>query len=287
MEPSPPVAALVEARSSWRSYRPEDLPAHLLAQVDEVLARAPPGPFGHTVRLALLPASPSKRAQARKLGTYGVIQGAPWFLAGAVADGPHALEDYGYVFEWVLLQLTGLGLGSCWLGGTFKREDFGRALHATPDELVPAVSPVGWPTHRRSLVDHTFRAAAGSKHRKAWAELFFDGALGRPLSRQQAGAWAPVLELVRLAPSASNKQPWRIVREAGPDPCWHFLLQRTPGYRLPLVPDLQRVDMGIALCHFELGAREAGLGGGYEVAPPTLGQLPSGTSYLCSWVPAA
>ena len=36
-----------------------------------------------------------------------------------------------------------------------------------------------------------------------------------------------VLEMVRRGPSASNKQPWRVVR-AGER--WHLYLQRTRGY---------------------------------------------------------
>ncbi len=36
------------------------------------------------------------------------------------------------------------------------------------------------------------------------------------------------------------------------------------------IADLQRVDLGIAMCHFELVAREAGLDGGWVVADPGL-----------------
>jgi hypothetical protein len=76
--------------------------------------------------------------------------------------------------------------------------------------------------------------------------------------------------MVRGAPSASNKQPWRIVR-VGRD--WHFYLERTPGYwgrskRLVQIADLQRVDIGIAMCHFDLAAREEGLQGKWQVADP-------------------
>ena len=276
-----PISELVRKRGSWRKYQDEELAPELLEQIDEVLASAPPGPFGHDVRLTLLQADPSERG-VRKLGTYGVISGAAYFLAGAIEDGPFALEDYGFVFEWVVLQLAGLGLQTCWLGGTFSKSDFGAALHVHRGELVPAVSPVGHAARRRSTVDRVFRLAAGSKHRKPWSELFFDGDLQRPLTEQQGGAWAEVLELVRLAPSASNKQPWRILRDGER---WHMLLQRTAGYRVRYVADLQRIDMGIALCHFVLGAEEAGMSGRIEVLEPNLGELPPHTSYVCSWVP--
>ena len=77
-----------------------------------------------------------------------------------------------------------------------------------------------------------------------------------------------------MAPSATNKQPWRIVRR-GDD--WHFYLVRTKGYgkgspwfKLLRIADLQRVDLGIAMCHFELVARESGRDGRWVVEDPGL-----------------
>jgi nitroreductase len=92
--------------------------------------------------------------------------------------------------------------------------------------------------------------------------------------------------MVRLGPSASNKQPWRIVRDGA---TWHVYIQRTPGYRnrwivrLMNVDDLQRVDAGIAMCHFERTARELGLDGRWIVSEPPI-QKPDGmTEYVTSW----
>jgi len=62
---------------------------------------------------------------------------------------------------------------------------------------------------------------------------------------------------VRLAPSAVNRQPWRMVVM---DDVVHFYLQRAKslgGGKL----DMQKIDMGIALCHFELMAKELGFKG--------------------------
>ena len=87
---------------------------------------------------------------------------------------------------------------------------------------------------------------------------FFRRDWGSPLASAAAGPWATVLESVRLAPSASNKQPWRMIRQDG---AFHFFLDRDKAYSamMPLV-DLQRIDMGIAMCHFQLAAAEAGSG---------------------------
>ena len=47
--------------------------------------------------------------------------------------------------------------------------------------------------------------------------------------------------------------------------------------------DIQRVDMGIACCHFDLAAQEAGLHGHWEHRPPAL-SLPENTDYCISYI---
>lgn len=82
-------------------------------------------------------------------------------------------------------------------------------------------------------------------------ELPFD----KPLLVENAEELQSALELVRLAPSAVNGQPWRVVR------CGdrvHFYEKRGRGMASDTW-DIQKIDMGIALCHFELGAVESGL----------------------------
>jgi len=110
--------------------------------------------------------------------------------------------------------------------------------------------------------------------------MFFDGSFSRPLSAIAAGKFAQVLDMVRLAPSASNRQPWRIVRDGN---AFHFFLQRTPNYSgFTKSADLQRVDMGIAMCHFELAARESDYTGKWIDSEPNL-DLPELTEYIISW----
>jgi hypothetical protein len=72
---------------------------------------------------------------------------------------------------------------------------------------------------------------------------------------------------------------------------FHFYLQRTPGFgpgtltfTLLGVADLQRVDMGIAMCHFELTAREVDLEGRWIVHEPVLPGPGDRTEYVVTWV---
>ena len=62
--------------------------------------------------------------------------------------------------------------------------------------------------------------------------------------------------MVRLAPSAVNKQPWRVIVK---DNVVHFYLKRSKGFGREGSLDMQMIDMGIALCHFTLVAKERNL----------------------------
>ena len=282
-----PVTEIIRARSSWRSYDGRPLGAEDRGRLEEFIAALEAGPFGGRVRLELVEASAGDRAELKKLGTYGMVRGARTFLAGAIKQRLRDMEDYGYVFERAVLFATALGLGTCWLGASFNRSGFAAKINLAEDEILPAVSPVGYVASRRTAVDAVTRFFARSKRRKPWEKLFFDGDFGRPLSREAAAPYADVLEMVRLAPSASNRQPWRVVKEAGRD-VFHLFLRRTPGYDIKLINvaggDLQRMDMGIAMCHVELSARELCVRGKWEVLEAPTVALPERTTYVATWL---
>jgi nitroreductase len=287
MKYSQPVAALIERRFSCRTYRDEPLKDGRRHELEAYLAALQRGPFGTPLRFQLVAASKEDGRTLRGLGTYGFIKNAPGFILGAVpAEGRMSLEDFGYAMEDAILFATALGLGTCWLGGTFRKSTFAARLALGDEEVMPCVTSVGRPAGRRSFVDRLIRQKADSKSRLPWQSLFFDRRFDVPLRPAEAGPFAGPLEMVRLAPSASNKQPWRVVREG---PAWHFYLERTPGYLQGLgsyfvTADLQRVDMGIALCHFALTAQEAGLGGHWVVDEPDLPRPGDRIEYSATWL---
>jgi nitroreductase len=218
-----------------------------------------------------------------QIGTYGFINGAEYYIVGKIKQGKYDLEDFGYQMEKIILYATSLGLGTCWLGATFTRSAFGNIINLTDDEISPAISPIGYKAKKMGLLDRSLRKIAGSNNRKPFTELFFENSITTPIA-QETSVYSIPLELVRLAPSASNKQPWRIIKEQDKN-IFHFYLCRTGGYekttRLLNACDLQRVDMGIAMSHFESGAIELGLKGVWETTanPKTFEAM----EYLVTW----
>jgi hypothetical protein len=255
----------------------------------DFMATQSTGPLGAEARFGLIAASLDDREALKRLGTYGFIKGATGFIVGAVQRAPNDLEDYGYLLEQVILYATGLGLGTCWLGGTFTRSTFVRRFGGLQrGETMPAVVSIG-----RIGDDGTerIREREEGSRRLPSSELFFEGRFGAPLALGDAGAYAPALEAVRMAPSATNKQPWRLVRSGA---SWHFYLHRSKHYgkgsalfTVLRLADLQRVDLGIALCHFELVARERGLDGSWLASDPGIPLPGKDVEYVATWVEAA
>jgi nitroreductase len=263
-------------RKSIRTYNEEPISQELRQKLTNYINNVKT-PFNTEIRFKIIDIN--NMSSDLKLGTYGVIKGAKTFICPVVQKGNRYEENLGYTFEKVILYATSLGLGTCWLGGTFKRSEFGKAVVLKENESIPVITPIGFPQEKRSILDNLMVMAAGSKTRKSWAELFFDKDFNKPLSTEAAGKFGDALEMVRVAPSASNKQPWRIVMDGNE---FHFFLCRNKGYGNALGFDIQRLDIGIAMCHFESMINELGLLGKLEDKNPGLSTVEN-IEYLVSY----
>lgn len=273
-----PVAKTVNARSSVRTYENRDLSANEKAQINAYIDNLS-NPFSADVTFRLLEKASSTHGE--KLGTYGVIKGAGNYIAASAADKELALEALGYSFEKLILYATSLGLGTCWLGGTFNRSGFAAAMNLKEGDLFPCISPIGYPAGKKRTLDSLMRWVSKADQRKEWSELFFKQNFSQPLTKDDAGEFAFPLEMVRLAPSAVNKQPWRIVKDHD---AYHFYLARSLKSDNEKV-DLQRVDMGIATCHFHMAVLEKEIPGKFQkLAKPGI-QSPEQMQYIYSWIP--
>jgi nitroreductase len=281
------IADIIRSRFSCRTYLNQPIDVELKEKIEAFISYVPKGPFGTRARFELVQASKNDRLSLQRLGTYGFIKGATGFLIGATKLADDNPEDFGYLFEKIVLHATSLGLGTCWLGGTFTKSSFAKRISAGDDEIVPAVVSVGYIAEKPRMIERLLRKNPHSKKRLPWEQLFFDRDFGIPLMKEEVGEFDLPLRMVRLAPSASNRQPWRTVKR---DNNIHFYLQRTPGYqetwlvRVIAIADLQRIDMGIALSHFELMAEELGLLGHWDTADPDITLPNEWTEYKISWV---
>lgn len=274
-----PVEQTVKLRHSVRTYQQTNPISEPDKEKLMAYANALSNPFGVPVSFHLLE---TKDSHAKKLGTYGVIKGTNVYIGVTVPSGTLSLEAAGYTFEKLILYATSLGIGTCWLAGTFDRNAFASAIGVKADEQFPAISPVGYASEKRSLTESVFRKAISSDKRKSWSELFFKDRFDTPLTNADAGKYALPLELLRLAPSAVNKQPWRIVQS---NDVYHFYAQidLSKADKHPII--IERVDVGIGASHFHLAALEKGLSGTFETLTDVNVASSKDLRYLFSWVP--
>ncbi len=274
------LTEIIKTRCSKRDYLNKNLDSVLIHKIEKLLSSIHSGPLGNTIHFKLIEKKDAQAKQKVKLGTYGFISGARYFIAGSIdSTRPYVLEDYGYLLEQIILHLTDLGLGTCWLGGTFKRKDFAIVLGNNPNEIIPAITPVGEPQKTKSIRDNIIRWGAKSNSRKPWNELFYDESFEKPLTVENCNDFQTPLEMLRLAPSASNKQPWRIVKSYD---SFHFYLLETPGYSNTIkAVKLQQIDMGIAMAHFDLSCKELKMEGKWQISEPKIESEKA--KYLATW----
>ncbi len=172
-----------------------------------------------------------------------VIVGEHAYIAAKVPKTEHAAEALGYSFEKLVLYAWSLGIGTTWIGGTMDRKLFEKAADTREDEYMMIVSPLGYPAAEPSKVDRRLREKIHGDERLPASEIFFERDFQTPLTDSKA---LILLEAVRWYPSAANVQPCRIVKEGNK---YHFYEKHKEELRKAMLWDIQKIDMGIALCH--------------------------------------
>ena len=260
----------IQQRRSVRTYTGEPLSDEHIAQIEQFI-RQTPVPFDGKARIEIIRSQAG--ADAVKLGTYGWIKGACDYLALIYEEAPFAETAAAYWFEQTLLFCTGLGLGTCWLGGSFSRGDFKKQIRLKPNEKLRIVSPVGYASEKKRwfLEGVVVNSEKNHASRKPFGELFFYENFTQALTESTAGIFAKPLAMLRLAPSANNTQEWRAVLE---NQTVHF-------YKIPYL-NFDSIDIGIALCHFEQTCKELNING--ELRMLENYPLSDKARYVISWI---
>ena len=179
------VEQAIRTRYSCRTYSRQPIDARQRRKLAEFISANRAAPFGSSTRFELVAATEADRKSLAGLGTYGFIKDPTGFLVGAVRAADRDLEDYGYLLERIVLFATSMGLGTCWLGGSFRKSNFAAAIGLEEGESLPAVVSVGYIAGKPRRIDGLIRRGAASDARKPWAQLFFDGSFDHPLTPVQ------------------------------------------------------------------------------------------------------
>lgn len=84
---------------------------------------------------------------------------------------PYFMVDVAIAMEHFVLAATALGLGACWIGA-FDEEKIKQLLNIPQNIRVVALSPLGYPAKKDSLVGSIARKVVRSKNRKPLNEVY-------------------------------------------------------------------------------------------------------------------
>lgn len=260
---------LIKKRRSVRTFDKRPVSEEDLKKLEEYMKNVK-NPFGIHIEFKILSVSEDGVSSP-------VIVGEEKYIAAKVKKQPNFEIAYGYSFEMVCLYALSLGIGTVILAASLKRGKFEEAMDLQQDEIMPAASPIGYPASKLSVRESMMRKALGADKRQDFSSVYFSGDFSSGLSEKDAGEFKDALKAAGLAPSAANKQPWRAAVSGD---TVHFYEYRTIGDN-PL-GDIQKVDVGIALAHFDAVMEEEGKKGEFFFEDPKI-KTPKNCVYIVSY----
>lgn len=232
----------IYARKSNRKYKNEALPADVLNKVKATVASVERLCPKTAMNVHVVEDGESAQKILRGLvGEYGKVY-APHYLVvtSEVKDG--YLENVGFTLENIILELTCMGIATCWIGGGLDKESLARFVNAPEGQQTVIIAAFGYPQEPDSL------------YRKSP-----DDAKRLPLSKVLSGSvdetMEKILDAARMSPSAANKQPWRFLAE---DDRVHLFIKKGNIVTRRLWGRLSHVDAGIALSHIVIASKHYG-----------------------------
>jgi len=208
----------IKARHSVRQYKNQSIDkttiALLQAAVDDANRSA-------SLHMQLVIDEPE--AFAGGLAKYGKFSGVSNYIALVCRHGDD--EQLGYYGERIVLMAQSLGLNSCWVGLTFRKQP-GRYT-VSPGEVMRGVIALGYGATQG--VQHPMKPVAQfCKVNGDMPDWFRKG-----------------MEAALLAPTAMNMQRFEFELLAD----GRTVAART---RFALISSYLKMDLGIAKCHFEI-----------------------------------
>ncbi|UCH50609.1 MAG: nitroreductase family protein [Chloroflexota bacterium] len=260
------IISAIHRRISVRHYEPRPVPEEVLQSVVKSGETSVALDDDIRIRFHLIEDGKLVSEQMTFLtGGKWLFGSSPHFIIATSEEKPLFMLNMGFRMEQMILFATEQGLGTCWIGGLFTEKRMGTFLGLEKDERVIALTPIGYPDtslYGRIIHGLIHLGSPDSRKRKRLEQIAFGTNWGSPLETQD-DELLEALECARLAPSWVNAQPWRFLvngREivAAADASGRYSSVRDGKH-------YYRLDVGIAMAHFFLAAKEIGWDGSWHV----------------------
>lgn len=171
--------------------------------------------------------------------SYGLFSGKPSVivLAGD-KNNPELKQKCGYYGEFIVLECVALGLGTCWISGTYNKEACRKSISLDEQEEIVCIIAVGNAFHNKTMKELLISQIGKSK--QSFDELLANKDCAPPLWVSNG------IEAARTAPSAVNGKPI----------AYRFLNNKLSVFIAKKNHGSEEIDLGISMAHFQLGAQQ-------------------------------
>jgi hypothetical protein len=265
----------IEKRISIRKYEDEIFDEKTVKEIKEKILKLKPMYEDIKIRLELIEAKPIG------IGTlYGFAKiNAPYCIVAITEMKNGHMENIGFMQEQLVLELTDMGIGTCWLG-TYNDKKIREILKLNDNEKITNVISLGYSFKQKNFYNDVFRNLIGRNRKKETEVAYYrqwGNDIGEYLNKNQY--IKKVLHLSILAPSGNNKQPVYIVFNENNA---SFFVKNKKGDKI--INSSAELDAGIFISHFYLCLNNDDIEVSFyeENSPIKNYNIPSEFSYIIS-----
>jgi nitroreductase len=179
------------------------------------------------------------------------LKNVPAFAVILTDGSTHAFEKAGFYGEALCLEMTALGIKSCWVSGSIKKQNLKDYINIEKGKKFLTSIAFGYGD------DKSLKEVEAIRKRKTLDKIFE----GEELS----GSLKKIIECARNAPSAINRQPWK-----------YELKDNMLYLKNPLVkggPFPAELDIGISMLHVSAAASAHGISSVWEESKGYFGEF--------------
>ncbi|HSQ88516.1 nitroreductase family protein [Romboutsia sp.] len=187
---------------------------------------------------------------------------APHYIVVTSNKGEDYLQNIGFAIEKVVLQLTTLGLGTCWLDCSLKREDIMEFIDLddieTDDvnlnDFEDSCENENTKNNKEDDIENPYIIIAfgyAQEQEKLFKAIKVDQDRKsiKHISKKMDRKWIKVLNAVRVAPSIKNCQPWMFYYSKDGIHIYEEKQKKS-------LENMTHISMGIALRHFDMACEK-------------------------------
>lgn len=194
---------ILQRRRSVRSFTTEPLSAEVVKKLKAEITMTNTHEQGIKFQLIVDDPDPLKAFSK----SYGIFENPRNYMAAVVDMAtPDIMERAGYFAEKFVIRAVELGVGTCFVGGTYNESAVKALLRA--GEKILFLVLLGCPKDKSRLLAKMMSSLVHSK--KMSASQFFEPESGYDAAIAEFPYLKDGLEAVACAPSALNKRPVRI-----------------------------------------------------------------------------